>query len=38
MIIAFISTHEYIKVKDDCQQEKIVIIICTLWRFIWEDS
>lgn len=28
MIIAFISTHEYIKVKDDCQQEKIVIIIC----------
>ena len=28
MIIAFISTYEYIKVKDDCQQEKIVIIIC----------
>lgn len=28
MIITFISTHEYIKVKEDCQQEKIVIIIC----------
>lgn len=28
MIIAFISTYEYIKVKGDCQQEKIVIIIC----------
>ena len=28
MIIAFISTHEYIKVKGSCQQEKIVIIIC----------
>lgn len=28
MIIAFISTHEYIEVKEECQQEKIVIIIC----------
>lgn len=27
MIIAFISAYEYIKVKGDCQQEKIVIII-----------
>ena len=28
MIIAFISTHEYIKVKGSCQRGKIVIIIC----------
>lgn len=28
MIIAFISIHQYIEVKEDCQQEKIVIIIC----------
>lgn len=28
MIIAFISFYQYIEVKEDCQQEKIVIIIC----------
>lgn len=28
MIIAFISIYQYIEVKEDCQQEKIVIIIC----------
>lgn len=28
MIIAFISTYEYIKVKGSCQRGKIVIIIC----------
>ena len=41
MIIAFISTHEYIKVKDDCQQEKIVIIICfvmILYKRLFSDK
>lgn len=41
MVIAFISTHEYIKVKDDCQQEKIVIIICfvmILYKRLFSDK
>ena len=41
MIIAFISTHEYIKVKGDCQQEKIVIIIyfvMILYKRLFSDK